>query len=203
MRPLSTIREKWMKLSGGDRIQCVIATILLITCIVLAFNLKFFREQIKLTQALNQPFCAVKEVQLIPTGTDADGKVFGLYIILKNFGNYIAHNSSYELKSFAMEHEKKNEVWLLKNNRALDIHDKKTITLMPQGEFKFFVAFIPEKTLMEYVAGYEKIIKLEIIIKFKNYENEIKLYRCNYLITRLQAHTNTDNPFDVMFHDNN
>lgn len=197
-----SLRETLKKLEKGDWIQCFIGLVLFLTLIVLILNLRSFWYQNKLTQTLNQPFCAVKDVQLVPTGTDADGKVFGLYLILKNFGNYIAYNSSYELKSFAMEHEKKNEAWLLKNIRALNIHDKKTITLMPQAEFKFFVAFIQEKTLMEYVSGYEKVINLKIVIEFKDYENEIKLYRCNYLITRLQARTNTDNPFDVMFHDN-
>jgi hypothetical protein len=203
MRVLSTIKIKWKNSSLSDRIQCFVATVLTLTLIVLVFNLIFFSKQIRLTQALNEPFCAVKEVQLIPTGTDARGKVFGLFVILKNFGNYVADNSFYELKSFAMEHEKKNDAWSLNNIKPLDIHDKKTITLMPQSELKFFVAFIQEKTLMEYVAGYEKVIGLNITIEFKNYENDIKVYRCNYLITRLQAQTNTDNPFDVMFNDNN
>ncbi len=188
----------------NKNLSIVNAAILFLTAGILFTNANLLSRQINLTKLLNQPLCAVKEVQVIKTGKDANGNVFGVYIILKNFGNYVARNVSYEWNTFAVENEVKNGMPSLKSIKKFGwLSGEKKITLIPQSEHRFFITFIGEKTLKEFVVGYEKFIKLNIITKFKNFKNKQQQYTCNYLITRLQAQTNTDNPFDVMFNDNN
>jgi hypothetical protein len=164
-----------------------------------AEGIKGQTRALNLTKSLNQPFYAVEKVRLIPTGKDVDGNVFGLYMILKNYGHFIARNASCKWNIYAVERDAENRFASLKDIKMFDISGENKISAMPQSEREFFIAFLQEKMLKEYVGGYKRFININIIIRYNNIEGEVQRYACTWLIERLQSKTNTANPFDVTF----
>jgi hypothetical protein len=171
-----------MKLKTSDYIQIFIALILI-------GNILFFWKQHDLTQTLNQPLCAVKNVRLIPVRPD----VYKIYATIMNSGNYVAEKVAIDWGLFLVEKLKDPQPIFTPIDPQRS-KNKTEMTLLPKHELDFWIIYIDKKDIDKMVDGYEKAIAISLTVEYKNMDNVTQRYSCIYLITRMLS---TDDPYDV------
>ena len=169
-----------MAWTTNDTIQSVIAFILAVTAAFLFLNLQALNDQIKLTQILNQPLCAIKEIKV----EKPRDHVVEVSAIIKNFGNYKAKNASINWETILVNNlNMKDENRVYTKIENLSSERKTQITILPQHEFKHFLFYIEK--FDEMVVGYKSGIRIKLAIEYQDMDNKMERYSCSYLITRL------------------
>ena len=178
-----------MKFGTSDRIQGSIALILFITLVVLILNLLFFWKQNELTQTLNQPLCAVKNVKLIKVRPD----VYKIDATIMNTGNYVARKASIGWEFFLVEKLKDPQSKTIKID-GWSSKTKKEMTILPRHEFDLWIIYIKKNEVDKIIDGYEKAVAISLTIEYQNMDHVTQRYSCTYLITRMLS---IDDPYDV------
>ena len=193
------------RLTSGDEIQMVIAFVLIVTLIVVYLNLRSFQE-------FSQPLCAVKAVKVDPipymAKTDKIDKVSNnvksaeaertpKYVIdisanIKNFGKYVARNTSYEWEIDVIKNIKSSNP---QTEPIEGVHPGKSssIDMLPDQEIDNLLVMFNDVDFRELVSGYESALRVRLNVVFQNIDNKLKLYSCEYWITRLK-HPNLIKP---------
>jgi hypothetical protein len=167
------------ELKIADFIQIGIGIILFITLIIFSLNLILFWKQNCLTQTLNQPLCAVKEVRV----EKVRDNVVQISVITKNYGKYVAKNVSIEQQIDVIEGIK--DVKTTKSMDGLSPLKKTPITILPEQEF--LVSFLQFSTddFNKIARGYDSMVRVKVVIEYPNMHDKTQRYSCTYLITRL------------------
>jgi len=186
------------RLTPGDEIQMVIAFVLTVTLIVVYLNLRSFQE-------FNQPLCAVKTVKVDPipyvaktdkidkitkNADSAEAEVTPKNVIeisanIKNFGKYVARNTSYEWEVDIIEN-------INSSNRQIrpipDVPPGKSssIDMLPEQEIDNLLVMFNEVRFRELVRGYESALRVRLNVVFQSTDDKLRQYSCVYLITRLK-----------------
>lgn len=163
------------RLKPNDWIQGVIALVLL-------GNLVYFWHQVEITKKLNQPVCAVKEIEwkIIPVeskGTIID--VVSFAAILVNSGNYAATDATVSWKWYSIQDGKRHET-NLKDERKI-----RKFVLPPKQELKWGLFYEQAGKTKERILGYNKYDEVEILVEYRDMNNEVRQYSCIYRIMRL------------------
>lgn len=155
--------------------------ILIFTLLALVFNLWFFWKQNNLTQVLNQPICAVKEVKVnIDNAKDIE-----ISAVIVNSGNYIANNASIEWEFYHVkdlkekQSSKKIEGWVLPTSK------KSNIAIMPRHEFVMPLVIVKKEKFDNLARGYESGVEIKLSIEYTDMKGNPQTYRSSFLITRL------------------
>ncbi len=188
--------EIWRKIHKGeihvsDFFQLVSITVLFLTAMILLFNLIYFRkqfseltkqtetlrQQLSLTNILNKPLCAIKDVEISKSGEEE----YYINYIIKNFGNYVAKKVS--------SHFKISIIQVIKENGESEFGEERQITEEPKLPTK--IALLPQQ---EYEGGFyarrdkwdnylkDWNIKLSFELIYKDIDDNIEKYSCAYLI---------------------
>jgi len=165
-------------------IQIIIAIILFLTFLVLILNLRSLQEQIGLTQVLNQPLCAVKEIKI--NEVNAPNR-FKIYAVITNSGNYNAKNATIEWEFYQCDDLISRQTCNKIKGWHSDPKKKMNVTILPKQEFNYFLIDVPQAGLNERVKGYDRGVGIEITIKYKDMNNSPQKYSGFYLITRIGA----------------
>lgn len=167
----------------GWKIRCFFqkwnVVIPFITLTVLILNLIYFWSQYDLTQTLNQPLCAVKEVKVLKVRDD----VIQISAAIKNYGNYAAKNTSISWGFFVCPDIKNKNSMCLETN--LGSKGQTDITVLPQHEFETLLSFINKTEFNKIVIGYDAALAVILTIDYQDMDNIIQRYSCSYLVTRL------------------
>ena len=142
-------------------------------------SVKAQMKALDLTQALNEPLCAVKDIKI----EKARDEIIKISAIIKNFGNYAAKNALIDWK-FVLVKDLKQET----KQSIIENWGSKgeiQITILPQHEFERFLLYVEKKDFDAMVVGYQNAVGVILSIKYKNIENKMEQYSCFYLITRM------------------
>jgi hypothetical protein len=179
----------------NDKIQLAIAIILSFTLIVLGLNLWAFWRQNKLTQSLNQPLCAIKEVKV----AKARDHVIQISVIIKNFGNYVAKGASFDWEIYAIKKYNDDEQ-LWKKEKEWKPAKKTHLVMLPQHEFENILMFYEKEDFNKMVEGYQGAVGVRLSIEYQDMNNQIKRYSCVYVITRMLP--DKDDTYEVTLKEN-
>lgn len=162
-----------------DKINIVIA---ILTLSVLGYNLHLFWAQNKFTETLNQPLCAVK--QLKASKVTNIPNVVEISVVIANLGNYVARNAYVESKLYTIKYSggKEQSRELINGWQPQGIKD---ITILPRHEFDYFLVYVDKAAFNKKVEGYNSLVEVEVIIKYKDLRDKAQQYSCLYRITRL------------------
>ena len=179
---LNWIKLKVVKLWRNwsrDCVQKVIAISTTLTLIVLILNLYYFWKQVDLTQILNQPICAVKELKV----DKVRDNVVQISPVIKNFGKIAERNASFEWKINIVENL--NNPQKRKITEVTAWSKKDHIKILPEQEFIGGFRQYTRDDFNNMVRGYDSAILVSMIIGYHDLENKPQRYSCSYLITRL------------------
>ncbi|HUU51105.1 MAG TPA: hypothetical protein VMW81_09135 [Nitrospinota bacterium] len=167
----------------ANLIQISILVILFITALILLENLFQINKQLEITEILNRPICAVKNVEIEPTHE----KEYHLNITFMNFGKYLAENVSINWKCLIPETKKKKDGEKnIKPGETIISGSSKNITLLPQQEIKQGFYFFKKSLdgILEQIP-----LLLDITIEYESINNSIEQYSCSYLISKPKTFT--------------
>jgi hypothetical protein len=183
----------WLKTwEKAEAIQLIIAIIYAFTVFVLWLNFHALdkqltetrkqanaaQRQVELTQTLNQPLCAVKELKV----DKARSNVVQISPVIKNFGKMVEMEASFQWKIDIIKNFNDDKKWTAKND--MPWRKKDHIKILPEQEF--IVGFKQYNTFVfnNMVSGYDSAILVSMIIGYHDLENKPQQYSCSYLITR-------------------
>ncbi|MDP3260780.1 MAG: hypothetical protein Q8M34_09400 [Thermodesulfovibrionales bacterium] len=173
-------------LSTANCIQIVIALVLIFNLCYLNRQIKLTQEQIKLTQVLNQPLCAVKEIKVNEV-KDHTNRI-KIYAVITNSGNYTAKNASIEWEFYQCNdligHKQPCEK--IKGWHS-DSRNKMDITILPKQEFNYFLIDVPKERLNKRVEGYDRSLRIKLTIKYNDMDEKSQQYLGSFLIIRVGA----------------
>lgn len=155
--------------------------ILIFTLLALVANLWFFWKQNNLTQVLNQPICAVKEVKVnIDYAKDIE-----ISAVIVNSGSYIAKNASIEWEFYHVEDLKKEQSFKKIEGWVLPSSKKSNIAIMPRHEFVIPLVIVKKEKFDNLVRGYESGVGITLSIEYTDMKGNPQTYSSFFLITRL------------------
>lgn len=170
----------------ADWIQVAIAIILAVNALVLYFNLNSLNRQIKLTEVLNEPLCAVKEIKINEVKDHANR--IKIYAVITNSGNYSAKNASIEWEFYQCKDLVSNKPSCEKiKGWHSDLKKKMNITILPKQEFNYFLIDVPKEVLNKRVKGYDRGLRIKLTIKYNDMDDKPQQYSGSFLIIRVGA----------------
>jgi hypothetical protein len=196
-------QSHWANANAQDRIALIALFnffAVVITLVILLLNLNSVSRQIRLTQVLNQPYCAVKELKVIKASgnkTINPADVFKISLTIKNFGNYVAKKMSIQYKTFKVTNLKgPNSViqYIADSEKQFE-----NITALPQHEFEHLVGYYSRENLNSLIAGYEKGLLLRAVITYQNeMSGKTDQFAISYIVTKLLGQ---EDIYEVMIYD--
>jgi hypothetical protein len=160
-----------------DPIQAFIGVTLFLTLVVFIANLVLFWRQNSLTQTLNQPLCAVKEVNVKPVHNN----VTQFSVKIENYGKYVAEDASIEWDIDGLEDMRDNKTaFKLKDIQPVKVTD---INILPRQEIEFIMFQWLTSEFKEKITGYAAL-RIKLIVEYKDMNKIGKRYSCTYRITR-------------------